>query len=425
MGTQNLEEASASAGNGAWAEDRTGHSVKRRQFHLRRQLPVYSPLQLNSITAGIGSAFAGEHALRDIGRRLDERYAPHDLTLTDSGTSALTLALAAVGGPAAIPAFCCFDIATACDGAGVAPILYDIDPATLAPRRESLARALAAGARSVVAVHLYGVPVSLPRIKAAAAPTDAVVIEDAAQGAGARYAGHRVGTMGSFAVLSFGRGKGVTGGGGGALLSNDPAAAARLMALDIFLASARLPARDVIATTAQWLLARPAVYGVPAALPFLCLGGTVYHRPRAPAGMSAFSCGVLRASLHLEDREADSRRRNASRLTEAVAQRGGALRVVTAEDSVARCGYLRLPVIVESDALLPAMRSPDAARLGILPSYPVSLADLPGFRERVVNRGEDFSGARWLAQRLVTFPVHSRVTPADLERMIAFIGSAA
>src|SRR5512141_3028016 len=160
MGTQNLEEASTSAGNGAGAEDRTGHSVTRREFHLRRQLPVYSPLQLGSITAGIGSAFAGEHAVRDIGRRLDERYGPHDLTLTDSGTSALTLALAAVGGPAAIPAFCCFDIATACDGAGVAPILYDLDPATLAPRRESLARALAAGARSVVAVHLCGVPAS-------------------------------------------------------------------------------------------------------------------------------------------------------------------------------------------------------------------------------------------------------------------------
>ena len=393
----------------------------RRGFHLRRQLPVFSPLQLGSITAGIGSAFAGEHALRDISRRLDERYGPHDLTLTDSGTSALVLALAAVGGPAAIPAFCCFDIATACDGAGVAPILYDLDPATMAPDRESLARELAAGARSVVAVHLYGVPVSIPRIRAAAASSGAVVIEDAAQGAGARHAGHRVGTMGSFAVLSFGRGKGVTGGGGGALLCNDPAAAERCSRLEVSLDSSRLPARDVLATAAQWLLARPAVYGVPAALPFLGLGGTVYHRPWVPSGMSAFSCGVLRASLHLEDREADIRRRHAARLAEAIAKRGGGLRVVTPEDPAARAGYLRLPVIVESEALLPAMRSEAAARLGILPSYPVSLADLPGFRERVVNRGDDFAGARWLAQRLVTFPVHSRVSEGDLESLIAFI----
>ena len=398
--------------------------MTRREFHLRRQLPVHSPLNLGSIAAGLGSAFAGEQAVHDVSRRLDERYGPHDLTLTDSGTSALALAMAAVGGPVALPAFCCFDIATASDGAGVQPILYDVDPRTLAPDAGSLARALAAGARSVVAVHLYGVPVSVPRVREAAAQTGAVVIEDAAQGTGARFGGHRVGTMGSFGILSFGRGKGVTGGGGGALLSNDPAAAALLLALDIGLEASRLPARDVVATTAQWLLARPAIYGLPASLPFLGLGGTVYRRPRAPAGMSAFSSGVVRTSLHREDREAELRRRNAARLQQAIGARGG-LALITPDDPGARCGYLRLPVVVEDDALLPRMRSEAAARLGIMPSYPVSLADLPGFAERVVNRGDDFSGARRLAQRLVTFPVHGLMTAADLERIIQFIRTPA
>jgi len=386
---------------------------------------VYSPLALGSIAAGLGSAFSGDRAVRDVGRRLDERYGPHELTLTDSGTSALALAIAAVGGPVALPAFCCFDIATACDGAGVAPILYDLDPLTLAPDPASLARAMAAGAKSVVAVHLYGIPVSISRFQAAAAPTRAVVIEDAAQGTGARLGGHRVGTLGSFGVLSFGRGKGVTGGGGGALLSNDPAAAGRLLALDIPLESSRLPAGDIVATAAQWLLARPAVYGLPASLPFLGLGGTVYRRPHAPAGMSAFSTGVLRASLHAEDREADLRRRTAAQLQESIGRTGGALRVAVSEDPAARAGYLRLPVIVEDDGLLARMRSEAAARLGILPSYPVSLADLPGFAERVVNRGDDFSGARRLAQRLVTVPVHSLVMKQDVAKLAAFLSARA
>ncbi len=396
-----------------------------RRLHLRRQLPVHSPLRLDSIASGIGSAFSGEQAVHDVSRRLDERYGPHDLTLTDSGTSALTLAIAAVGGPVALPAFCCFDVATACDGAGVQPILYDLDPHTLAPDAASLERALAAGARSVVAVHLYGVPVSIPRVRAAAAMTGAVVIEDAAQGTGARFGGHRVGSLGSFGVLSFGRGKGVTGGGGGALLSNDPAAAARLMALDLGLEAARLPARDLVATAAQWLLARPAIYGLPASLPFLGLGGTVYRRPRAPEGMSAFSSGVVRTSLHMEDREAELRRRNAARLHQAIRDHGAGLRLVSPDDPGARCGYLRLPVLVEDDARLPRMRSEAAARLGIMPSYPVSLADLPGFAERVVNRGDDFSGARRLAQRLVTFPVHGLMTAADHERIVQFLRTPA
>jgi dTDP-4-amino-4,6-dideoxygalactose transaminase len=392
-----------------------------RGFRLRRQLPVHSPLRLESIAAGLSSAFAGEQAIRDLSRVLDERYGPHDLTLTDSGTSALTLAIAAVGGPVALPAFCCFDVATAADGAGADPILYDLDPLTLAPEPESLVRALAAGARSVVAVHLYGVPVPVPAIRAAAAASGAIVIEDAAQATGARYGGHRVGTMGSFGILSFGRGKGVTGGGGGALLSNDPAAAARLEALDFALEASRLPPRDVVATAAQWLLARPAIYGLPASLPFLGLGGTVYRRPHAPGGMSAFSSGVLRSSLHVEDREAELRRKNAARLTKAIEATGGRLQVATAKDPSARCGYLRLPVLVEDAALLPVMRSEAAARLGILPSYPVSLADLPAFAERVVNRGEEFAGARKLAQRLVTVPVHGLVTAKDQQRIIEFL----
>lgn len=397
--------------------------MRRPRIELRRQLPVYSPLPLASIKSGLGAALEGEPSLRDLSRRLDERYAPHELTLTDSGTAALALAIAAVGGPVALPAFCCFDIATACDGAGVAPILYDVDPRTLAPVWASLERALALGARSVVVVHLYGVPVPMSRVRAAARATEAFVIEDAAQGTGAWWGGHRVGTLGNFGVLSFGRGKGVTGGGGGALLSNDARAAARLAALNLPLDAARLPARDLVATAAQWLFARPAVYGLPASIPFLGLGGTVYHRPRAPGGMSAFSSGVLRASLHLEDREAEVRRRNAGRLAGVIAGTHGALRAVVPEEAGSRPGYLRLPVLVEDAARLDAMRSDAAARLGILPSYPVSLADLPGFAERVLNRGEDFGGARRLAQRLVTVPVHSRVGVGDLTVVAEFIGA--
>jgi dTDP-4-amino-4,6-dideoxygalactose transaminase len=181
----------------------------------------------------------------------------------------------------------------------------------------------------------------------------------------------------------------------------------------------------VMATAAQWLLARPAIYGLPASIPFLGLGGTVYRRPRAPAGMSAFSSGVVRTSLHLEDREAELRRRNAARLHQVIGAHGAGLSLVSPDDAAARCGYLRLPVLVEDDARLVRMRSEAAARLGIMPSYPVSLADLPGFAERVVNRGDDFSGARRLAQRLVTLPVHGLMTAADHERIAQFLRGAA
>ena len=52
--------------------------------------------------------------------------------------------------------------------------------------------------------------------------------------------------------------------------------------------------------------------------------------------------------------------------------------------------------------------------MGVMPGYPAALCDLPGFGERVVNRADGFPGARSLAERLVTAPVHSRLGERDL-----------
>ena len=75
-------------------------------------------------------------------------------------------------------------------------------------------------------VHLYGVPADPEPVRAALAGAGAVLIEDAAQGAGASLRGRPLGGFGDLSVLSFGRGKGNTAGRGGALLAPwEPAAA--------------------------------------------------------------------------------------------------------------------------------------------------------------------------------------------------------
>src|SRR5207237_8893759 len=141
--------------------------------------------------------------------------------LTGSGTTALTAALIGVlkdrPGAVALPAYGCYDLATAADGANAPVLLYDLDPHTLAPDLPQLRDALRQGASAVVVVHFYGHPVDLGEVKRLAAERGALVIEDAAQAAGAKLDGRPVGTQSSLAVLSFGRGKGLTGGSGGAL----------------------------------------------------------------------------------------------------------------------------------------------------------------------------------------------------------------
>ena len=387
----------------------------------RRQLPVYSPIGLRALGAGLTAAARNGAAARtDVLDVLHDRYPGADVILTDSGTSALALALRAVGGSAAIPAYCCFDIATACDAAGIEPILYDLDPDTLAPDPESLRRALNAGARSVVVAHLFGVPVPMAPVRVAAAAAGAAVIEDAAQGSGASIDDRPLGGFGDLGILSFGRGKGVTGGGGGALLVNADRYREAGRALGGGLrAPARFRPSKIIGTAAQWMLARPEIYGLPASLPFLGLGSTIYRRPWAPAGISAFSLGILRHTLRAEAMEAERRRSNAECLRDILSRAGAAALPRASDDaSAVRAGYLRLPVLAEADS---RMRSTHAQALGILPSYPESLVDLEGFRERVINPADDFTGSRRLARSLVTFPTHSRLQAGDfaaIERLL-------
>lgn len=392
----------------------------------RRIPPAYSPLSLGAVLSGVAAGLAGGARARErVMAHLRTVFQPERILLTDSGTTALTLALQAVFGRSgpepivALPCYCCYDVATAADGADVRVALYDIDPKTLGPDWASMERALGLGASCVVVAHLYGIPVDLDRVRALVQPHEAVIIEDAAQGTGVSVAGRPAGATGSLGILSFGRGKGVTGGGGGALLANDVAGAELLADVEGGLDRSFPGWTRLAATLAQWLLARPALYQIPAALPLLELGETVY-RPVAPArAMAATSAGVLSGTQRYTAKESLHRRRVAHRLLDIMQGCEGFQPIVV---QCGEAGYLRLPVLMHARGL-----GRTAARYGIMPGYASTLADLARFRSRIVNPNEPFAGARILAERLVTFPTHGRLTPPDLlrvERWIQYVTTA-
>ena len=182
--------------------------------------------------------------------------------------------------------------------------MYDVDPGTLSPDLDSLTAALTAGARLVVVTSLYGVPVQWRAVLECAAAVGAAVIEDAAQGFGASWLGRPLGSLGAVSVLSFGRGKGWTGGRGGALLARGraPPSAANGNGAGLWREV------EVLAlAAAQWAFARPAAYGLPAALPWLGLGETRYRDPVAPRPLPRAAAGLLLRGFPDAQREAAER----------------------------------------------------------------------------------------------------------------------
>ena len=389
----------------------------------RRQLPAYSPLPLGAVLAGTAGLVSGANSARSaLQAALAREYAADEVLLADGGTGALALAIraslaAAPASAVALPAYGCYDLATAADGAGAPVLLYDLDPATLAPDGASLRAALARGARALVVAHWYGVPVDLEPIGAAARAAGATLIEDAAQGAGGTWRGRPLGSFGDLTVLSFGRGKGNTAGRGGALLARGSDGPAAIASAGARVLRAAHGARESVQLLAQWLLGRPSLYAVPAALPFLRLGETVYHEASPARGMSAVAIRTLAVTLPLGEREAEVRRANAARL---LARAGAGLTTIRVPPD-GRAGYLRLPFLAT-----PAARAAAASArpLGIMPGYPTALCDLPGFAERVLNRSDAFPGARLLAERLITLPTHGLLRERDLVRLEGWLARA-
>lgn len=385
---------------------------------------VHSPLSVRALAAGAAAMVAPRRFDARIERIVRDRYGPRALLWTDSGTSALRLALEGVretrSGPVALPAYCCYDVATAAVGAGVDVLLYDLDPTTLSPDPSSLDEALAKGAAAVVVAHLYGIPVDMDAVSALAKRHGALVIEDAAQGAGARWSDRPLGALGSLGILSFGRGKGVTGGRGGLLLGNDPEGERVVAAAADRLGRRRAGATSLAAARAQWLLARRGLYALPRALPWLELGKTVYRTPWPPAGLPRSAAGILSLTLAAGERAAEERRERARSLLARIGQGEGFRPVRPPEGSVP--GFLRLPLLAPADgarAEIPA----ELGRLGVMPGYPAPLSSLAPLRSAMPGEAGAHPGARLLAERLVTLPVHSLVRDEDLSRMGAWLTS--
>jgi perosamine synthetase len=387
----------------------------------RRQLPAWSPVTAGALAAGAAASSSGARHSTLLSTRLRSEYGAAAVQLTESGTTALALAMLAAAPEGtrptvAMPAWGCYDLMTAADIADAEVVLYDLDPATLAPASESFAAALERRPTAVVVAHWFGLPVALAPLIAASRVAGATLIEDAAQGVGGMIGERPLGSLGDFGVLSFGRGKGRTGGGGGALLANNAVAAAQLERVTHRVAIARSAKRGLAALAAQWAVGRPWTYAIPSSIRWLRLGETVYHPPSPIRAMAEWSAAVAGALWRRSMLESAARRAVAAHWSEVVV-RSTTLSAFT-EQTGTTAGWLRFPVMVSDPE---ALRDGGARRLGIMPGYEGILADLPLAPGRLANGGP-WRGAAQLASRLRTLPSHSLLRAGDVTAIVQRLG---
>jgi spsC1 len=120
-----------------------------------------------------------------------------------------------------ITSMTCYAVVEAVKNAGFIPVFADIDPKTLHFNGETLEKALKKhkNVRAVIVQNNLGYPADLKTIQATVKKHNLVLIEDLAHCAGVSYEnGREAGTIGDFAILSFGKGKSIDTISGGALV---------------------------------------------------------------------------------------------------------------------------------------------------------------------------------------------------------------
>ena len=161
------------------------------------------------------------------------------------------------------------------------------------------------------------------------------------------------------------------------------------------------------------VLARPAWYRIPQALPFLGIGRTIYDPGFDSAVPFHYWQERLGTRLLPDLEQMQSRRAvHARRLAAVVSDTP---RWTVPAGRAMRCGPIRLPLLAPDaparEAAVDALRGRGIAAG---PMYPGALHEIPELRPHLAGMPNEFPGARELVRRLLTLPVYPTLGEKDL-----------
>lgn len=152
-----------------------------------------------------------------------------------SGTAALHLALVAAGiGPGdqvLVPDLTYIATLNAVRYVGATPVLVDVDERTWNVNLDEARRCVTGRTKAVIAVHLYGVPCDFDQLTQFTRENGLLLVEDAAEALGARFAGGQSCGTAGVGCFSFYANKIITTAEGGAVIADTPVRAELLRSL--------------------------------------------------------------------------------------------------------------------------------------------------------------------------------------------------
>src|SRR5262249_19528778 len=247
-----------------------------------------------------------------------------------------------------------------------------------------------------------------------------VVVEDAAQAMGGRSGGRLLGTLGDVAFFSLGRGKNLTCGSGGIILAKSLSIAKLIKAEYATLQDPPLGhvLRNWVEMVFMSVFIHPALYWLPAGLPFLRLGETRFYTDYPMYRMDEVCAHQLQGWERRLGRANQERTAHANWLINGLDLQAREVEPITGKEAI----YLRLPVLVGDRETKEAVcRHSRKVGAGLSPNYPTTIQEISELAGQLANR--KCPGAQEVVDRLVTLPTHQFVTEPDRLKIDLVLGN--
>ena len=377
----------------------------------RMQPPVASPIDSLSLVHGFLGLFRANHYGNLLDEELRAYFGVRYVFKVSSGKAALALILQALAKLAPdrceviIPAYTCFSVPSAVVKAGLTPAPCDMNPSTFDYDLGLLSRSIGERTLCVVSCHLFGMAANVQAVRAMCSKRGVFVVEDAAQAMGVVIDGTKLGTQGDVGFFSLGRGKNITCGSGGIILTNSDSMAVQLTDQYRSLASSGFfeNIRAYLQVLLQKLFVHPLLFWLPAGIPQLRIGETLFFEDFPMKKLSGMAAGLLSNWRERLDRANAGRRETARFFAEQ-------LGVQT--DRKDFIPYLRFPFLTASREQKESLMSlPESRGLGLSPMYPTGVDAI--YQLKDILQGKTYPVARDMAERLVTLPTHYLLSHKD------------
>jgi dTDP-4-amino-4,6-dideoxygalactose transaminase len=318
-----------------------------------------------------------------------------------------------------IPAYTCFTVPSAIAKAGLKIKLCDISLETLDLDVEKLSRLINENTLAVLPVYHFGLAHPISDIIDICREKKVFVIEDVAQGMGAKFRNQFLGTFGDLGFFSLGRGKNLTTIEGGIILIQDEEISSLLKKELSNLRKS--PGIEFFWKTLIYrIFLSPYLFWVPERIPALKLGESEFSLDFDLFSLSEYQAKLGTSLLPRLEEINQARIKNASYLISGLKDFDGiSLFPLPAE---AYSVYLRLPILFkDSSEREKVFQSLKKKNLGASKMYPTSLDKIPGIEKYLVPRSDEFSKSHLVEKTILTLPTHQYLKETDLQKIIKVI----